>query len=51
MNKNPDFRVLVGSGIYDMKTTTSAAMYLLAQSGWPRIVSYKILHSRTHGWG
>jgi carboxypeptidase C (cathepsin A) len=35
MNKNPGFRVLVGSGIYDMKTTTGAADYLLAQAGWP----------------
>jgi carboxypeptidase C (cathepsin A) len=36
MNKNPNFRVVVGSGIYDMKTTTGAAEYLLAQSGWPK---------------
>lgn len=36
MNKNPKFRVLVGSGIYDMKTTTGAAEYLIAQSGWPK---------------
>jgi carboxypeptidase C (cathepsin A) len=36
MNKNPNFRVVVGSGIYDMKTTTGAAMYLMAQSGWPK---------------
>ena len=36
INKNPRFRVLVGSGIYDMKTTTGAAEYLIAQSGWPR---------------
>jgi len=35
MNKNPKFRVFVGSGIYDMKTTTGAAEYLIAQSGWP----------------
>jgi carboxypeptidase C (cathepsin A) len=36
MNKNPNFRVVVGSGIYDMKTTTGAAEYLVAQSGWPK---------------
>ena len=36
MNKNPKFRVVVGSGIYDMKTTTGAAEYLVAQSGWPK---------------
>ena len=35
MNKNPNFRVVVGSGIYDMKTTTGAAEYLISQSGWP----------------
>jgi len=34
--RNPAFRVLVGSGIYDMKTTVGAADYLVAQSGWPR---------------
>jgi carboxypeptidase C (cathepsin A) len=34
--KNPNLRVFVGSGIYDMKTTTGAAYYLLAQSGWPK---------------
>jgi carboxypeptidase C (cathepsin A) len=36
MNKNPKFRVYVGSGIYDMKTTTGAADYLVSQSGWPK---------------
>ena len=36
MMKNPKFRVVVGSGIYDMKTTTGAAEYLIAQSGWPK---------------
>jgi len=36
MNKNPKFRIVVGSGIYDMKTTTGAAEYLIAQSGWPK---------------
>jgi carboxypeptidase C (cathepsin A) len=35
-DRNPTFRVFVGSGIYDMKTTTGAASYLLAQSGWPK---------------
>ena len=34
--KNPSFRVVVGSGIYDMKTTTGAAEYLVMQAGWPR---------------
>jgi carboxypeptidase C (cathepsin A) len=36
MNRNPKFRVYVGSGIYDMKTTTGAADYLVGQSGWPK---------------
>ena len=36
MTKNPKFRVYIGSGIYDMKTTTGAADYLVAQSGWPK---------------
>ena len=36
LNKNPKFRVFVGSGIYDMKTTTGAAEYLIAQSRWPK---------------
>jgi carboxypeptidase C (cathepsin A) len=36
MNRNPKFRIFVGSGIYDMKTTTGAADYLLAQAGWPK---------------
>jgi carboxypeptidase C (cathepsin A) len=36
LNKNPKARVYVGSGIYDMKTTTGAAEYLIAQSGWPK---------------
>jgi carboxypeptidase C (cathepsin A) len=36
LNKNPKFRVYIGSGIYDMKTTTGAADYLVAQSGWPQ---------------
>jgi carboxypeptidase C (cathepsin A) len=36
MNANPKFRVVVGSGIYDMKTTTGAAEYLVSQSGWPK---------------
>lgn len=34
--KVPDFRVLVGVGIYDTTTTTGASEYALAQSGWPR---------------
>ena len=36
MNKNPNFRIVIGSGIYDMKTTLGAAEYLIAQSGWPK---------------
>jgi len=36
LNKNPKFRVYIGSGIYDMKTTSGAADYLVAQSGWPK---------------
>ncbi len=33
--RNPRFRVVLGSGIYDLKTTTGGAAYLLAQAGWP----------------
>ena len=36
ITKNPNFRVVIGSGIYDMKTTLGAAEYLVAQSGWPK---------------
>ena len=36
MNKNPNFRVVIGPGIYDMKTTLGAAEYLVTQSGWPK---------------
>ena len=36
MTNNPKFRVYIGSGIYDMKTTAGAADYLVAQSGWPK---------------
>lgn len=35
MQRVPDFRVLVGVGIYDTSTTTGASEYALAQSGWP----------------
>ncbi|MBL4832154.1 MAG: hypothetical protein JKY55_20020 [Aliivibrio sp.] len=35
LNKNPDFRVLVGAGYYDTQTTTGASEYLVSQSGWP----------------
>ncbi len=36
MRQVPDFRVLVGVGIYDTSTTTGASEYALAQSGWPQ---------------
>lgn len=35
MEKNPDFRVLVGNGIHDTSTTIGAARYAVRQSGWP----------------
>ncbi len=35
MEKNPDFRVLVGNGIHDTSTTIGAAAYAVRQSGWP----------------
>lgn len=36
MERVPDFRVLIGVGLYDTSTTTGASEYALAQSGWPR---------------
>ncbi len=35
MERDPDFRVLIGVGIYDTSTTTGASEYALVQSGWP----------------
>ena len=35
MDRLPDFRLLVGVGIYDTSTTIGASEYALAQSGWP----------------
>ncbi|MGZ8336375.1 MAG: S10 family peptidase [Allosphingosinicella sp.] len=36
MSRVPEFRVVVGVGLYDTSTTTGASEYALAQSGWPR---------------
>ena len=36
MIKNPDLRVVVGAGYYDLTTTIGASEYAIAQSGWPR---------------
>ena len=36
LQRVPEFRVLIGVGIYDTSTTTGASEYALAQSGWPR---------------
>lgn len=36
MAKNPDFRVVIGVGYYDLQTTTGATEYAVAQSGWPK---------------
>jgi carboxypeptidase C (cathepsin A) len=36
MAKNPEFRVIIGTGYYDLLTTTGVAEYALAQSGWPK---------------
>jgi carboxypeptidase C (cathepsin A) len=35
MERNPRFRVLLGTGYYDTQTTIGAAEYAAAQSGWP----------------
>src|SRR5205085_11343731 len=48
MAKNSNARVYVGSGIYDMKTTTGAAMYLVAQSGWPKSRIHLSLYEGGH---
>lgn len=34
MKLNPDFRLLIGNGIYDTQTTMGAAELLATQSGW-----------------
>ncbi len=34
MARNPDFRLLIGNGIYDTQTTMGAAELLATQSGW-----------------
>jgi carboxypeptidase C (cathepsin A) len=36
MARNPNFRVVIGTGYHDLLTTTGVAEYALAQSGWPR---------------
>jgi carboxypeptidase C (cathepsin A) len=36
MAKDPDLKVAVGVGYYDLLTTTGASEYAIAQSGWPR---------------
>jgi len=35
MNKNPRFRVMLGTGYHDTQTTIGAAEYAATQSGWP----------------
>ena len=34
MARNPDFRVVIGNGLYDTQTTMGAAELLATQSGW-----------------
>jgi carboxypeptidase C (cathepsin A) len=45
LSRNPSLRVIIGTGYYDLLTTTGVADYALAQSGWPkdrvRIVRYE----------
>jgi carboxypeptidase C (cathepsin A) len=36
MEENPDLRVVVGAGYYDLTTTIGASEYAIAQSGWPK---------------
>lgn len=36
MEKNPDLRVVVAAGYYDLTTTIGASEYAIAQSGWPK---------------
>ncbi|MFN3514824.1 MAG: S10 family peptidase [Phenylobacterium sp.] len=33
---NPDFRLMIGTGIYDLTTTVGPARYLVSKSDWPR---------------
>ncbi|OHB32022.1 MAG: hypothetical protein A2790_03440 [Phenylobacterium sp. RIFCSPHIGHO2_01_FULL_69_31] len=33
---NPDFRLMIGTGIYDLTTTVGPARYLVTRSNWPR---------------
>lgn len=35
LKKNPQFRVMLGSGYHDTQTTIGAAEYAATQSGWP----------------
>lgn len=45
MAANPDLKVVVAAGYYDLTTTIGATAYALSQSGWPvdrvRMVSYE----------
>jgi len=36
MIKNPDLRIVVAAGYYDLTTTIGASEYAIAQSGWPK---------------
>lgn len=33
---NPNFRLMIGTGIYDLTTTVGPARYMVAKSTWPR---------------
>lgn len=33
---NPNFRLMIGTGIYDLTTTVGPARYLVSKSDWPR---------------
>lgn len=45
LSRNPSLRVIIGTGYYDLLTTTGVADYAFAQSGWPkdrvRIIRYE----------
>lgn len=33
---NPDFRLMIGTGVYDLTTTVGPARYMVTRSPWPR---------------
>lgn len=33
---NPDFRLMIGTGVYDLTTTVGPARYMVTRSAWPR---------------